>query len=508
MAGLIATLDAYTSRPGVDRYAHPESHAIAPSQDSALRRAYAPLAALHPGLSGCALIPGGNEALLYRLALIETAEHSLDAQYYSVQDDMTGKLLLYALLKAADRGVRVRLLVDDITLRKKDPLWTLLNHHPNIELRLFNPFATEDEPYLARLRYLVTKVARFTRRMHNKAFIADNQLSIVGGRNLGDAYFDSSPDFNFRDIDALAAGPVTQEVSADFDRFWNDREAYPFAALRDQALSGEAARKLRQSLAEHWDEEAAKGRLRGLAHLLPTVAHGTLPLVWARAELAGDAPDRIDHKAADNTSAPGGALANLAAGAQHDLVIVSPYFVPEAEGIEWLRALHARGVRVRILTNSLAATDVVAVHAGYRRYREAILAAGAELYEMKPLPGRHPRAGRFASASRASLHTKVYAVDGEHIVLGSMNLDPRSLTLNTEAALVIDSADLAAEVERLFTRAIAPSASYRVTMEDGHLRWRTTEEGHAVFYDWEPKAGFWRRVKVNVLSLLPFENAL
>ena len=496
------------TRPAVTDYPRTTSFAIAPAQNSALRQVLTPGTAAHPGLSGFHLITQGNDALMIRLGMIQAAEHSLDIQYYSFQDDVSGKLLLEALLRAADRGVRVRILVDDLTLKKSDENWSLLNAHPGIELRLFNPFATFEQSYISRIGNLFTSGMHFTKRMHNKAFIADNQLAIIGGRNLGDAYFDNNQDFNFRDVDILAVGPITPQVSSDFDRFWNGDEAYPFAVLQPDKTDEAAMARFRETLKSNWTDTVEKGALAALPPVAAQLQSGTLPLIWAHAELAADTPAKVDQSKDIAVSKPADKLEQLAANARQEFLIVSPYFVPGDPGVQWLHEMIRRGVHVRVLTNSLASTDVVAVHAGYRRYRQQVIADGADLYEMEPIPGKHPKSGRFASASRVSLHTKIFIIDRSDVLIGTMNLDPRSIQLNTEAALVIHSPELASQLVGLFTRATAPTSSYHVTLDGSRLQWNAQENGEDVHYDSEPKADFRRTLEVNLYALLPFENQL
>ncbi len=505
---IVLVTGGYTPRHVASDYQREESHAIATTADSALRGVIAGPAAAHPGLSGFHLVTKGSDALLVRLGMIVAAQRSLDIQYYSFQDDVSGKLILEALLEAADRGVRIRILIDDLTIKKSDKSWSLLNAHKNVELRLFNPFATNDQSYISRFGNLFTTGMHFTRRMHNKAFIADNQLAIIGGRNLGDAYFDNNQDFNFRDVDVMAIGDITPRISADFDRFWNNGEAFPFTALQPDKTQEADMVEFRTMLKKHWEMTEVKDALKSLPPLVAEFRNHTLELVWAKAELAADTPAKVNQSRNVAVSKPVESLEELVAMAQHEFIAVSPYFVPGNNGVQWLRELVKRGVKVRVLTNSLASTDVVAVHAGYRRYREEVLNDGIELYEMEPIPGKHPRAGRFASASRVSLHTKLYIIDRSDIVVGTMNLDPRSIELNTEVALIIHSKELAAQLTALFERAISPATSYHVMLDHKKLLWAAQENGQEVSYTHEPKAGVKRSIEVDLYGLLPFEKQL
>lgn len=481
----------------------------------ALQTALAPLKLAHPGQSGFALLTTGSTAFTTRIAVVQAAQHSLDVQYYSAGEDVTGRLLLQAMLDAANRGVRIRMLVDDINRRHVDPIFAVLDHSPNIEVRVFNPFATQDSTMLDRLGGLLTDFDQLNRRMHNKALIADNQVAIVGGRNLGDEYFDANPDVSFRDFDLLSTGPIVDAVSRSFDHFWTSAQTFPLRQVQGK-VDNDTLQATRDELAKHWQavEAQAPGTLAlHQAGLAATLQDGTTELFWAPAELAADSPDKLDTPAEDTKSAPGDKLRQLASHAQKEILIISPYFVPLDGGVKFLSTLTAHGVRVRVLTNSLAATDVVAVHAGYARYRPALLAAGIELYEYKPLRVNNARRITFGGSSRASLHGKAYVIDRRDVILGSFNLDPRSVRLNTELAIVIHSPAFAERMAGIFDRAVAPRSSFRVelvptppglpTSSMPTLRWVGEEDGQPRTYDVEPDAGFWRNAAAGLFTLAP-----
>ena len=495
-------------RPLASDYARNPSHAIATTEETTLKRAIDPGTKAHTGQSSFELLTRGEDSLLLRIAMIEAAERSLDLQYYMIQDDVTGKLLLEAVLRAADRGVRVRILMDDLNMRGSDPTWTLLNAHPHIEIRIFNPFATRDEPLFTCISNVFTGLSQFSKRMHNKVLIADNQLAIAGGRNLGDSYFDASGDFNFRDVDVLAAGPIVFHLSQSFDKYWNDDEAFPITALLKPRDAPEEVNKLHEELRQHWQEEMQKGTIVLQVPLAAQLEQDKLPLLWANAELAADSPSKIDAPKEIAVSKPGFRLDKMADEAQHEFIIVSPYYVPGDEGTGALQALVKRGVKVRVLTNSLASIDAVAAFTGYRRYRQALVDGGIDLYEMKPIPGTHPHSRRFSSSSRDSLHSKIYVVDRRDVMIGSFNLDPRSVSLNTEMVLIIHSPALAEQLVSMFAKAISPTLSFHLIMHDGHLEWSAMENNQEEHYESEPKAGFWRDITVNLFALLPLEGQL
>jgi len=459
--------------------------------------------------SGFHLISRGNDALIMRLAMIANAEHSIDIQYYSMQSDITGKLLLEAILRAADRGVKVRILIDALNLNYADRTWSLLNLHPNIQLRSFNPIASRFRSALYRFLAMFTQFNRLTKRMHNKVFIADCSTAIIGGRNLGDAYFGSNLSFNFRDIDVFCSGPITQRICKSFNAFWDRKESYPLHILPVARPSKKALEKLRLRLKYHWQWRESKGVLDSLPQKIAQLAQNELPMVYAHAELAADPPSKIEQPREAATSKPKSMLEQEVAYAEKSFCIVSPYFVPGLDGLQWLRELVQRGVKLQVLTNSLASTDAPAVHTGYRRYREALIAAGVQMYEMKPLPGskRRLRSGRFKLGSRASLHTKVYIIDDRELIIGTFNMDPRSIELNTEIAIVIHSPELAMEVRDMFNKAISPAYSYHV-VQNKQLEWITEELGKIAHFHTDPNAGLWRRLMVALFSLLPLENQL
>lgn len=495
-------------RPAASDYPRTASYAILSARGSALKSAIEKQVDAHPGNSGFRLVMQGEEALMLRLALMEAAEHSLDIQYYSFQNDKTGKLLLEALMEAADRGVRVRVLIDDITITKSDAAWGMLDSHPNISMRIFNPLATAEQGMLGTIAGLLTRLQHFSRRMHNKVFIADNQVSIIGGRNLGDAYFDNNNEFNFRDVDILAAGPVTGEISRSFDSFWNGKEAFPIKVLSGVSHSKDSISRMRTALKAHWRKVAEEGMFRNAQPIVRQLQDEKPGLVWAKAELAADSPCKLEKPQEEAKSRAMSHLEALAADAKREVIMVTPYFVPGDAGVTWLKGMVDRGIRVRVLTNSLASTDVIAVHAGYRRYRQQLVQNGVDLFELKPLPGKKVKRGRFASSSRASLHTKLYVTDRKHIVVGTMNMDPRSIRLNTEIALVIHDAGLGERLVSMFERAARPSSSYHLGLAGDALEWSSEKNDTPVQYDHEPEAGFWRTLKMRLYSILPFEGQL
>jgi putative cardiolipin synthase len=521
------TLAACATRPPATAFDRPATHALSATADTPLRTALLPKEAAHPDESGVRLLPTGTEALQARIALARAATKTLDMQYYIANEDNTGKLLLGAALYAADRGVKVRMLVDDLNFKDIDQIMAALNSHDNIDIRVFNPFGSATQSFGERTRNLFTKVDHFTRRMHNKAMISDNQIAIVGGRNLGDEYFSASATLQFRDLDVFVAGPATQKISASFDDYWNSSIAYPLRALNKQKFDPADLDKTRDDLRQHWKDQADPLNAKPLnaTPIAQQIAQDGLGLTWTRTEFVADSPVKIEHPDKDYKSPPMQRLVELANQAHSEVLIISPYFVPHDAGVKALAALTARGVKVKVLTNSLAATDAVAVQAGYAPYRVPMLTAGVELYEFKPVQAegdRRPRTGLFGSQSRASLHAKAYTIDRSILVIGSMNLDPRSASLNTELALVIYNQKIASEAAQLFDAGTAPARAYRVELASpavlaglknagspmSPLIWTTEDDGQVRTYNFDPLAGLYRNVLTGLFMLLPVDSQL
>jgi putative cardiolipin synthase len=460
-----------------------------------------PLLQQHPARSGIAALPDGRGAFAARALLADAAERSLDVQYYIWHRDLSGTLLFDALRRAADRGVRVRLLLDDNNTRGLDDLLAALNAHPNLEVRLFNPFM---QRRWRALGYL-TDFERLNRRMHNKSFIADNQVAIIGGRNVGDEYFGADEHLSFADLDVLAVGPVVDEVSKDFDRYWASGSSYPAERLLP-AADAATITALAAGVTALRQEPTAIAYLEALTRqpFVRDLLAGRLDLEWATTRMVSDDPAKaLGQAAADELL--WSRLLQVIGKPTRELQLVSPYFVPGAEGVEAFRTLAAAGVRIEILTNSLEATDVAAVHAGYAKRRKPLLEAGVVLLETKRGAAVAGKDHGFAGSSAASLHAKTFAVDRSRVFVGSFNFDPRSARLNTEIGFVIDSAVLAQAVARAFADDI-PERAYRVRLDDsGALQWVERRGGEEIVHASEPGAGFWRRLGVSTLQLLPIE---
>ncbi|MBA4177140.1 MAG: phospholipase [Leptothrix sp. (in: Bacteria)] len=497
------------------------SYALADAQDSALGRRTAALAQANDDRSGLHILATGREALLARGALAERAERTLDLQYFSVAGDASTELLLARLMDAAERGVRVRVLLDDIEPTARTFAASAAAAHPGIEARLFNPFRSLATSSLSRLGEWVIDNKRLNVRMHNKAWIADNAMAVFGSRNLGDAYFDLDEAAGFTDLDLLVVGPAVREMSAAFDRYWNSTAAVPIAGVvgAPRAQERELTRQaLRQRLAACADGVAdtanAVCQRRGEGAWLDKLRSAEPPLRWARVHFTADPP------LAEKTGIESGILhfyvANGANGAltQSELLIVSPYFVPDDDGVAHLAKMRERGVRVVVLTNSLASTDSVAAHAGYASRRLQLLRAGVELHEFRPQPGlRHNRSHRWGQASPASLHTKLVVQDRQRVVVGSANQDPRSRLHNTESWLIVDNRDLAEELALHVEEGTDLLHSFRAqrhVSDAGResVNWVTMDDGQEVLFDSEPLTSVWRRVWRSLLAVLIPEHML
>lgn len=482
----------------------PLAHAIADTGSTRLGRALAPGAAAHPGRSGIHPLDHPHDAFAARALLARAAERTLDVQYYIWRGDTTGTLLLGELLAAAGRGVRVRLLLDDVGTAGLDATLAALDSHPRIEVRLFNPFALRRPKPLG---YLANPL-RANRRMHNKSFTADGQAAIVGGRNVGDEYFGATAGVLFADLDVLAVGPVVQDLSADFERYWASacvRPARGILAPVEPAAMAALAQRAQALMAS----DGARGYAQAIARsdFVQRLLQGSLPLEWAPVRMFSDDPAKgLGTAPRERLLLP---QLEAALGApQRSVDLVSPYFVPTAGGAAAFATLQESGVRVRVLTNAFEATDVPAVHAGYARYRRALLASGVTLYEMRRLvPGHTGRAGRLGrrlGSSGSSLHAKTFAVDGTRVFVGSFNFDPRSAHLNTELGFLIDSPVLAQQVAQAFDTEV-PQQSYRVALQDGALRWHCGLGEPPPVYAAEPHTTWWSRAFVRLLMWLPIE---
>ncbi|MEW5967378.1 MAG: phospholipase D family protein [Pseudomonadota bacterium] len=509
LSGCAGTLNLDTPRP--------VSHALSSQLETPLKTQLA--LRIPAGASGFHLLHEGHAALAARLALAQRATRTLDVQTYLFHNDTSGKLVAAALLAAAERGVRVRLLIDDIDSSDKELRLATLDAHPNIEVRLFNPFHTRSDNLLVKSWQALRDHVRLNRRMHNKAFIADNQIAIAGGRNIGDEYFEAHPDFAFVDLDVLAAGAVVADLSRSFDQYWNSEAAVPASALPvapGDARLLRATRFLADFRARRLDSEY--GRALTAADPLPGLLAGRTRWLLAHATLIVDPPEKVMGPGVAASELLAGQLAGLWITPERRALIVSPYFVPGAMGMAYFRYWRHQGVQVDVLTNAYAASDVPVVHAGYANYRVPLLEAGVNLHELKPVT--EPRGGRLrdlgSGPSRASLHAKAFVFDDIHVFIGSFNFDPRSVHLNTEMGLVIRSPELARQLTAIAEDAMRPERSYRPRLVDEtgdgqtarQLRWYDVHQGAERVLEVEPETTLIQRGLLRVLQALPIEQHL
>ena len=478
---------------------------LADTSGTRLGRAVTAGVAANPGKTGIHAFPDPYDAFAARAVLAAAAEKSLDVQYYIWHGDQVGYLLFEAIWQAAERGVRVRLLLDDYNTRGLDPTIAVIDAHPNIEVRLYNPVLQRD----ARALNLLTDFTRVNHRMHNKSFTADNQVSIVGGRNIGNEYFGAGSGVGFADLDVIAVGRAVRDVSREFDLYWNSPSAYPAASFAG-APAPDAVTNLEVTFtATRGDPESvAYLEAARATPLVRDLLNRQLMLEWTTAQLVHDDPAKTLDTTGRTDVLLFPNLVQTIGRPQKNFDLVSPYFVPGAEGTDALAALAKSGVSVRILTNSLAASDEKSVHAGYAKRRPDLLLAGVRLYELKPTAAKESRenkAGPGASSSSA-LHAKTFAVDRSRIFVGSFNFDPRSALLNTEMGLVIDSSTLAQRLTDFFDTDV-PMLAYEVRLaSDGrNLEWIERTASGEKRYDIEPGTSWFLRTGVDMLSILPID---
>lgn len=493
----------------------PTSFAL-PNDASALaQRVETQAAGQAEGTSGFRLLADSADAFSARMRLIREARTSLDVQYYIVHDGLSTRALIEEVLRAADRGVRVRLLLDDTTSDGSDYQIATLAAHPNIMIRVFNPLHAGRSNAVTRTLGRLLNLSKQHRRMHNKLMLADSTLAIVGGRNLGDEYFDADQGFNFTDIDLLAAGTVAAQLAVSFDQYWNHQLSVPIQEFLHHPPSVDELELARLDITQYLQAERSKDERR-YQHLMSGVQE-PLPrdwladLIWAPGEALWDHPDKIEAPGIPNESLLlTTQLQPSMDGVRRSLTLISAYFVPTEQGAEYL-ASHARnGVAVQVLTNSLEATDVPAVHGGYAPYRAELLRAGVRLFELRRQPDQDTRIS-ISGESESSLHSKAAVFDRERVFLGSLNFDPRSVLWNTEVGILIDSPELASEVHELTQEGTSPAVSYEVRLieRNGNSRlvWIAEDDGQHKVLLHEP-GGAWRRFNAWLSRVIGLERML
>jgi phosphatidylserine/phosphatidylglycerophosphate/cardiolipin synthase-like enzyme len=449
-------------------------------------------------LSGVRLLASGEEALDSLIALADRAERTLDIQYYIIRQDESARILLAHVREAADRGVRVRVLVDDMNTAGEDRRFLHLAHHANIEVRVFNPFPGGRSATWSRILTSISDIPRINHRMHNKLFVADNELAITGGRNIGDEYFTLDKRSNFIDLDVVVAGPLVAQLSASFDAFWNSKYAYPLASLTS-AGGIESAAPAPPPATLNDDANWLRRELDA----------GSLKLDWVPATVLADRPAKIASETSpDEEVTIANNISALMRSAQHEVLVISPYFVPGEEGVELMRALTRRGVHIRILTNSLASTDAPLVHNGYVRYRPALLKMGVELFEVRPKLGQKRLRFHPFKSSNASLHAKALVIDRRTVFIGSLNMDRRSARFNSELGLVMRSPEIAQQVTSLLDD-ITEEGSYKLSLDrNGHIVWSFGEGDAELIWHSEPETTRMQRISWRLLAPFAPEELL
>jgi putative cardiolipin synthase len=482
--------------------------AIALAAPTRLSTAFQPAVALHGSTSGFHIFPVGVDGFLTRIELIDSAEQTLDLQYYIFRGDDTGATIRAALKRAAARGVRIRILVDDAdTVSGDERLFELANVR-NVEVRVYNPWAYRGHARLIRHLEYLTHHSRLDYRMHNKLLIADQAVALTGGRNIGDQYFQVDPDSQFADDDVFTVGAALTPLQKCFDEFWNSDLAIPSQALQKAPkTSAERPHGMAEVGARLQEKLAAGEPLAGFLS-------GARPLVWAPARVLYDSPNKKDVEAGlRGGRLMYGPVAEAAANVQHEMLMTTPYLVPAKSELQLVHEQRMRNARVAILTNSLESAPELSAHAGYTHYRPQLLKEGVELFEVRSHLESTRGSGqskRISAAGNYALHAKLLVFDREHLYIGSMNFDRRSHSLNTELGLIIDSAELAQQTVARFDAMTRPESAYSVRFSDPgeHLIWHCREQGHDIDHNTEPARNSWQRLKVRLISFLPIDTEL
>lgn len=479
-------------------YPRDASVAIDANQDTTLKRRVDAWLATNPGPSGFYPLVSGTDALGARLRLIDAAEKTIDAQYFLMKTDAAGYVFSSALLAAADRGVRVRFLIDDIFTTVKDEDLAIIDGHPNIELRLYNPIARRG---IGVFNYL-GDFKSANRRMHNKSFTVDNQVAIVGGRNIADEYYDLNTKGEFRDFDMVALGPVAAGVSKEFDAFWNHERSLPVEAVIGK-FDAQDVSKFRADIDRTFLEEAQNVYRDAVdSDLMRSFENNETPLYSADAIVLTDDPDKLVREISQENMILAQAMADIVEEATSEVIVLSPYFVPGDDGVEFWGSIAAKGVRVMIITNSLAANNHTSVHSGYAKYRKNLIRAGVELYEARASAVSEASEGA-EQAQSMTMHTKAMLFDRERFFVGSLNLDPRSIEINSEMGMVVTSREMAGDLADQLLENLG-DWTYRVKLnEDGRLRWHATIDGVEIVETSEPLASWVRKFNAWFLKIGP-----
>lgn len=492
----------------------PETTLQVDTTQTTLAQIIQPLQEQHPELTGYLVLFEPLEALSARLRLIDKAEKTLDLQYYIWDNDKVGALALHALIRAADRGVRVRLLIDDNNAKSTEGIFLALAQHPNIEVKLFNPYRFRKYRALD----MILDLKRINRRMHNKSFIADHQVALIGGRNMTNQYYNVSDNYQFSDVDVMLVGSAVKDISHSFDEYWNHEYAYKVQEVVKQSAHRLSYDSLKQQLDEHYKRITVQNYLdlTSNSQAIDSLMSRNIPLDWVKAEVVKDSPDKIKSKAKKKEHLNFQLIQQLEQP-EKNVDLISAYFVPEKKGAKMLTDLAEDGIKVRVLTNSFKANDVAVVHAFYGKYRQDLLEHGVQLYEFLPALDkndldRHTEAlakkakVNLKGLSRSSLHAKLMALDEKQVFIGSFNFDPRSAYLNTEIGVLLNSPPLARAVHTTMDENLSKYAYKLVLDANKKITWQRQTPQGPVIYTKEPRMKWWQRAGIKMLSWLPIEG--
>ena len=510
---LFLSLSACSTLPKQEKI-KPEYAYDIETQDTDLSKIITPLKNQNPELTGYHVLYDPLEAIAARINLIEKAQKTLDLQYYIWDNDKIGSLALYKIIEAADRGVKVRLLIDDNNAGKMEGVYLALDQHPNIEVKLFNPYRFRSMRPLE----MVIDLKRINRRMHNKTFTADNQISLIGGRNMSNQYYNVSDSYQFSDVDVMLVGQAVDDITHSFDEYWNHSYAYPVRNIVNHNKYNLRYESLKEQLSQHYHEITVQNylNLSNRTQDFEQWLNHNIQLDWVKAEVVKDAPDKIQDKAKKEQHLNFQMVKRLDTPTEN-VDLISAYFVPQKKGEKKLTQLANDGVHVRVLTNSFKANDVSLVHAFYAKYRENLLKNGVNLYEFLPavsdenLYANSKEISKKAKVSlkglsRSSLHAKLMAIDNKQVFIGSFNFDPRSANLNTEIGVIINSPPLANAVHKTMDDNLKKYAYKLVLDSKQNINWLKETPSGIITLRKEPKMKWWQKAGIKVISWLPIEG--
>ena len=492
----------------------PETTLQVDTAQTTLAQIIQPLQEQHPDLTGYLVLFEPLEALATRLSLIDKAEKRLDLQYYIWDNDKVGSLALHALIRAADRGVKIRLLIDDNNAKSTEGIFLALAQHPNIEVKLFNPYRFRKYRALD----MILDLKRINRRMHNKSFIADHQVALIGGRNMTNQYYNVSDNYQFSDVDVMLVGTAVKDISHSFDEYWSHEYAYKVQEVVNQSAHHLSYESLKRQLDEHYERVTVQNYLdlTSNSQAIDSLMSRDIQLDWVKAEVVKDSPDKIKSKAKKKEHLNFQLIQHLEQP-EKNVDLISAYFVPEKKGAEMLTDLAKDGVKVRVLTNSFKANDVAVVHAFYGKYRQNLLEHGVQLYEFLPALNKNDLDKNtedlakkakvsIKGLSRSSLHAKLMALDEKQVFIGSFNFDPRSAYLNTEIGVLLNSPPLAQAVHTTMDENLSKYAYKLVLDANKKITWQRQTPQGPVIYTKEPRMKWWQRAGIKMLSWLPIEG--